>query len=634
MLAANLNPFVEDGRISLNSLVYLRKFTCSLVKERKILIVLDIVPEKIVSLNSKIGNPINIEELVAGKTNPASSGAQNTVLPSPSFSPSPSHSASGGPCAVASESHVFGSASLVSSDPPSSNMPFSTMESPASSSSIPPLLTPKSKAPSLIPNGVSYGSLDASSDYTPIASLSPYNNRWTIKARCISKQDIRVFTNARGQGKVFSLTLMDASGEIRATAFNDAVTQFFPLFEVGRVYSISKGQVKIAKRGFGAASTSAASAANANPYDLTLEKDTVIKPLLGTEAASVPAPTYSIVPISKIAEYPKDAIVDVIGIVLDVHPCSTIVAKSTGKQITRRDLVLVDASNASIRATLWGKQAEEAEGSDWRSEPVLAIKGAKVSDWSGRTLSLVSSSQILLQPTDIEEALTLRGWYDSVGASIARTAAIRNLSAGSGLGDDNSQSISAASGSSFSTSIGERRTLSQFMREEPQFHEKAEYTDIVATITFIKFDGMVAYAACPGLSEGNVQCQKKVIEVGPSLFRCEKCQRTYDTCNYRYVLSIHVADHTGQSWVNAFNEAGEQLLGLPASDLVKMRESDLAAFDRVFKKANFSTWRFKLRAKQETYQGEMKMRLSVISINPVPLIQESNMLLDHILAIK
>lgn len=65
-----------------------------------------------------------------------------------------------------------------------------------------------------------------------------------------------------------------------------------------------------------------------------------------------------------------------------------------------------------------------------------------------------------------------------------------------------------------------------------------------------------------------------------------------------------------------------------------MRESDLAAFDRVFKKANFSTWRFKLRAKQETYQGEMKMRLSVISINPVPLIQESNMLLDHILAIK
>lgn len=61
---------------------------------------------------------------------------------------------------------------------------------------------------------------------------------------------------------------------------------------------------------------------------------------------------------------------------------------------------------------------------------------------------------------------------------------------------------------------------------------------------------MVAYAACPGTSsDGGGACQKKVIEVGPSLFRCEKCQRTYDTCNYRYVLSLHVADHTGQNWV-------------------------------------------------------------------------------------
>ena len=65
-----------------------------------------------------------------------------------------------------------------------------------------------------------------------------------------------------------------------------------------------------------------------------------------------------------------------------------------------------------------------------------------------------------------------------------------------------------------------------------------------------------------------------------------------------------------------------------------LRESDLAAFDRVFKKANFSTWRFKLRAKQEAYQGEMKMRLSIISIAPVPFIQESHLLLDHMLAIK
>ena len=459
MLAANLNPFVEDGRITLNTLVHLRKFTCSLVKERKILIVLDVVPEKIVSLDYKIGNPVNIEEIVAGKANPSPQMAQSVTSPTPSC-PLPS---------------VHGSSAV---GPPSIS---ATIPAPSigdgftfggqSFSSMPPQKT----VPSVIQSPPSSGVADVASDYTPIASLSPYNNRWIIRARCTSKQDIRVFTNARGQGKVFSLTLMDASGEIRATAFNDAVTQFFPLFEVGRVYSITKGQVKIAKRGFGTfSSTSATSTVNANPYDLTLEKDTIIKPLSGIEAASVPTPTYSIVPIAKLAEYPKDAIVDVIGIVIDVNPCTTIIAKATGKQLTRRDLVLIDASNATIRVTLWGKQAEEADGPDWQSEPVLAIKGAKVSEWSGRTLSLISTSQLLLQPTDIEEALTLRGWYDSVGTSIARTAVVRNLSAGGNLGEDHSQAAMApgSGGMAFSISIGERKTLSQLMREDTQLYEK------------------------------------------------------------------------------------------------------------------------------------------------------------------
>lgn len=71
---------------------------------------------------------------------------------------------------------------------------------------------------------------------------------------------------------------------------------------------------------------------------------------------------------------------------------------------------------------------------------------------------------------------------------------------------------------------------------------------------------------------------------------------------------------------------------MPASEVIALRETDLAAFDRIFKKANFSTWRFKLRAKQESYQGEMKMRLSVISMSPVPYSLESNLLLDYILA--
>ena len=59
--------------------------------------------------------------------------------------------------------------------------------------------------------------------YTPIDSITPYQNKWTIKARVTSKSDIRTWNNAKGSGKLFSMDLMDESGEIRAIAFNDQV---------------------------------------------------------------------------------------------------------------------------------------------------------------------------------------------------------------------------------------------------------------------------------------------------------------------------------------------------------------------------------------------------------------------------
>lgn len=57
---------------------------------------------------------------------------------------------------------------------------------------------------------------------TQISHLNPYMNRWTIKGRCTSKSDLRRWSNARGEGKVFSFDLLDVDGgEIRVTAFND-----------------------------------------------------------------------------------------------------------------------------------------------------------------------------------------------------------------------------------------------------------------------------------------------------------------------------------------------------------------------------------------------------------------------------
>lgn len=53
-----------------------------------------------------------------------------------------------------------------------------------------------------------------------------------IKARVMSKGPIRTWSNAKGEGKLFSMDLCDESGEIRATAFRDAVDKYYDMLQV------------------------------------------------------------------------------------------------------------------------------------------------------------------------------------------------------------------------------------------------------------------------------------------------------------------------------------------------------------------------------------------------------------------
>ena len=130
---------------------------------------------------------------------------------------------------------------------------------------------------------------------------------------------------------------------------------------------------------------------------------------------------------------------------------------------------------------------------------------------AGRSLSMISTSIMSVDP-DITDAHVLRGWYDSVGVNQSFTA-YSNTALGSG--------------GAATFNRAEIRTIED-IKANLQAAEKAEMFSCRGTILHIKGENP-AYPACP-----NQSCKKKVTEDGES-WRCEKCDRTWEKPEYRYV---------------------------------------------------------------------------------------------------
>lgn len=399
---------------------------------------------------------------------------------------------------------------------------------------------------------------------SPIESLSPYAHKWTIKARVSQKSDIKTWHKASGEGKLFSVNLLDESGEIKATGFNDQCDQFYDLLQEGQVYYISSpARVALAKKQFSNLS---------NDYELTLDRDTAIEK--AEDQSSVPQVRFNFVTIQELQSVEKDATIDVVGVLKDVGDVSQITSKTTNKPYDKRELTLVDNTQFSVRVTIWGKTATAFAA---QPESIVAFKGVKVSDFDGRSLSLLSSGTMTVDP-DIEEAHRLKGWYDSQGRT-------DNFASHRG----NMESLGAATGRTDQT-----KCISQ-IKDEGLGMENVDWFTLKATIVYIKQETF-AYPAC-----SNDTCNKKVNEQADGTWRCEKCEVSHPKPNYRYILSINVNDHTGQLWLSCFDDVGRIILGMSADDLMELKANDDERVESTFQNAQCTKLSFRCRAKMDTY---------------------------------
>ncbi len=437
--------------------------------------------------------------------------------------------------------------------------------------------------------------------FVAIRELNPYQNRWTIKARVTSKGDIRQWTNAKGEGKLMNIELLDThGGEIRATFFTEAVDKFEPILQLGSVYSLSNGKVKAANAQYN----------NTNSeYEITFNTDAEIIPL--SDDSDIKSLNLQAIPIDKLESMEPNNMADVLGVIKEVHGCTNVTTRND-KETTRRNLTLADSSGAQINVTLWGGHAAHPD-QYFANNPVLAIKGAKLSDYNGRSLSTFNSSSMFVNP-DTPGTTMLQDWWRKGGAELG----LKSVSVDGGGG-----------GQKGMDDVGSRLSISDIMDRNLGLGAKPDYVDIKGLVSFVKHDQDKGpwYTSCP--AEG---CNKKVTQSVDNGWHCEKCNRTYPNCIRRYILSISLVDHTGRAYFTAFNDTAQPLLGdVSAETLNEWKENGQEAqYEDAFLEVLHKQILCRVRVKAEMVNDEQRIKNTIFSASFVNPEKESVNLLNAI----
>ncbi|CAL1538002.1 unnamed protein product [Lymnaea stagnalis] len=556
MLGAQLNRVMENNEVTNFSVIEMTNYVCNTVQgEKRVIIVLDL---KVLAsgdeVGEKIGNPTTI--------NPAQ-------IPSLANKPK-----------IADQTNVPAQRPVTNVGSKPQSVEHGKPTGPSSGLSGKSLQIKQSSTPTT-----------PTSRVHSISSLTPYQNRWRIRARVTMKSNIRTWNNSRGEGRLFNVNLLDDSGEIRCTGFNDQVGKYYDMLEVNNVYYFSKCTLKTANKQY----------SNLNcEYEMTMNPETVIEPC--NDTTDLPVITFDFVKISDLEKAQPNGNVDVIGVVKVCNDVGTVIGKQSQKEITKRDLQIVDESGVAVNMTLWGEDAVKFDGQGY---PIVAVRSAKVSEFHGRSLSVTSGSQLMINP-DIKEAHFLRGWFESKGREL------------------NFNTFQAEGGSAGGGHSSNWKNFGQVKSENLGQSDKADYYTAKGTVVFVKKDNCM-YQACP-----TADCNKKVIDQGNGLYRCERCNREFPNYKWRMILSANVADHTDNQWITCFQESAEALLEMKADEIGELREKDETQFDQVMQNVLFKQFTFRMRAKVEKYNDESRLKTVCVTATPVDWKEYGNLLVERL----
>merc|ERR1719359_450186 len=162
------------------------------------------------------------------------------------------------------------------------------------------------------------------------------------------KSPLRTF-NGRGgtPGQVFHCELLDAEGgEIRASFFGSAVDKFFGVLEVGKVYCLSKGTVKVANRQYNTCN---------HRYELTFDKDALVE--AAVDDTGIKQETFNFLDLRALQTKPVPCRVDLC-VVVTAYKEMTSIRTKDDRELLKREITVADDSATTFDITLFGDWAK------------------------------------------------------------------------------------------------------------------------------------------------------------------------------------------------------------------------------------------------------------------------------------
>ncbi|KAF4565675.1 Replication factor A protein 1 [Pleurotus pulmonarius] len=419
-----------------------------------------------------------------------------------------------------------------------------------------------------------------------IASLNSYSVNWTIKAKVVSKSPILTTKNSNPYFFVHLADHRDLNAghdqtRIKAMVF-DRVDELRESMREGQVYYVSGAKLTRAREQYRRQEQ------NMHDFELTLNRDTRLELFAD---APPPAPlSYNFLPIASVSQLSTDSTCDILGVLYKCDPVKE--QESTKGKFKLRDITIVDMSRTSIRVTLFRTAAENFKVAE---EEIIAFKGLVVKDfqelpplrfrlhlWLGHGQRCQFPQKHKQSPNDISEP--------------ARPLTVREVLDEKYLSLPGSQSQSAGRYGS---------------------GKKGVKFSLQAAVVWID-PTRVTYPACSS-------CMKKAQRGTDGRWNCPKGHKAAEP-NYRYLMHPKVADYSGEIELQAFDPAGQVLLGTTAKDLEHLRQTPglLHQFQAVLQAGCSREFTFECHVDQ--YQG--RTQYVIDRVVPLDYADEADQLLN------